>query len=110
MSDPSPLVPAPAGPTPLASGAASAAAANAYQSVAQSGAITIQDGVDNLRNLMTISTTAIGVAMALYIKTKDPFYLQVITAAQGLVETGTTQLTAIGTAAAGVVNGFPSGS
>ncbi len=93
----------------LASVAAATAAAKAYQSVAQSGAIAIQDGVDNLRNLMTISTTAIGVAMAKFIATQDAFYLQVITEAQGLVTTGATQLTDIGTAASGVINGFPSG-
>lgn len=39
-------------------------AGKAYQSVAQSAAIAIQDATDNLRNINTISATAIGVAMA----------------------------------------------
>ena len=36
----------------------------AFQSVAQSTALAVQDAVDNLRNVNTISSTAIGVAMA----------------------------------------------
>lgn len=39
-------------------------AMKAYQSVAQSTALAIQDSVDNLRNINTISTTALGVAVA----------------------------------------------
>ncbi len=39
-------------------------AGKAYQSVAQSAAIAIQDAVDALRNVSTISTTASGVVIA----------------------------------------------
>lgn len=39
----------------------------AYQSVAQSAAIAIQDAADYLRNVTTIATTAAGVAMAQYL-------------------------------------------
>lgn len=106
-----PSLPVPSVPRGMsrASAARAAATANAYQSVAQSAAIAVQDAADNLRNLMTISTTAIGVAMAQYLATQDSFYLKVIQQAQRLVATGTTQFTAVGKAAARVVSGFPSG-
>jgi hypothetical protein len=39
-------------------------AGKAYQSVAQSTALAIQDATDTLRNINTISATAIGVAIA----------------------------------------------
>ena len=41
-----------------------AASIRAYQAVAQSSAIVIQDAADYLRNMETISTTAIGSALA----------------------------------------------
>jgi hypothetical protein len=84
-----------------------AGAGKAYQSVAQSGAIVVQDAADNLRNVMTISTTAIGVAMAKYIATQDPFYLKVITHAQNLVDTSASQFKTLGQDAAKVVSKFP---
>ena len=42
----------------------SGASAKALQSVAQSVALAIQDATDNLRNVNTIGTTAIGAAMS----------------------------------------------
>lgn len=44
-------------------------AGKAYQSVAQSAAIAVQDAADALRNVSTIATTAAGVAMAQYLAT-----------------------------------------
>ena len=85
-------------------------AGKAYQSVAQSAAIAVQDSVDNLRNISAISTTAVGVAMAEYIASggTDAVWKEVIQEAQGLIAIAVEQLTSVGTAAAGVVSGFPS--
>lgn len=46
-------------------------AGKAYQSVAQSSAIAIQDATDQLRNFGTIGTTAAGVAVAQMLATGD---------------------------------------
>lgn len=79
-----------------------AAEGRAFQSIAQSVAISIQDAVDNLRNVETISTTAIGVAMAQYLATQNPVYQDVIKQAQGLMGSAIDNYTAIGKAAAGI--------
>jgi hypothetical protein len=83
----------------------------AFQSVAQSAAIAVQDAADTLRNISTISTTAVGVAMAQILATGDPEgkYEKALKHAQGLVPTATTDFQNIGTAAAAVLSGFPSG-
>jgi len=83
----------------------------AFQSVAQSTAIAVQDAADTLRNISTISTTAVGVAMAQILATGDPEgkYAKAITQAQGLVTVATTDFQNIGTAAADVLRGFPCG-
>ena len=86
-----------------------AGAGKAYQSVAQSAAIAVQDGADYLRNVSTISSTAIGIAMAQYAATQDAKYLEVIAAAQALVPVASQAFETIGQSAAAVVNAFPSG-
>lgn len=48
---------------------AAAHSGKAYQYIAAASAMAIQDATDNLRNLTTISTTAIGVAMAQMLET-----------------------------------------
>ncbi|NVK72148.1 hypothetical protein C0J08_20175 [Marinomonas sp. CT5] len=78
----------------------------ARQSIAQSTAIAVQDAADNLRNLNTISTTAIGVAMAELIATGDPKYITVIEQAQKVMEKGTANFAELGTKAADVAKGF----
>lgn len=78
----------------------------AYQKVAQAAAFAVQDATDYLRNIQTIATAAQGVAMSLMIETKDPFYLTVLTAAQGAVTAAQTNFAEVGTAAAGVVKDF----
>ncbi|SBS31107.1 hypothetical protein MSP8887_01435 [Marinomonas spartinae] len=78
----------------------------ARQSIAQSTAIAVQDAADNLRNLNTISTTAIGVAMAELIATGDPKYIVVIEQAQKIMEKGTANFADLGTKAADVAKGF----
>lgn len=78
----------------------------AKQSVAQSTAIAVQDAADNLRNLNTISTTAIGVAMAELLATGDPKYITVIEQAQKIMEKGTANFAELGGKAAEVAKGF----
>lgn len=46
-------------------------AGKAFQSVAQSAAIAVQDATDYLRNISTICTTAFGVFMAKFASTGD---------------------------------------
>ena len=46
------------------------------------------DATDNLRNLNTLSTTAIGVALSQYVLTGDPKYGEMIEQAQRIVSNG----------------------
>ncbi|MCG9595173.1 hypothetical protein L1D15_00410 [Vibrio sp. Isolate25] len=78
----------------------------AKQSVAQSTAIAVQDAADNLRNLNTISTTAIGVALSELLATGDPKYVQVIEQAQKIMEKGTANFAELGSKAAEVAKKF----
>jgi hypothetical protein len=84
-------------------------AGKAYQSVAQSTALAIQDAADNLRNINSISATAIGVAMAQFLETKDPAYAQAIDIATKMSVDAANTFRMIGTNAADVLNGYPSG-
>lgn len=85
-------------------------AGKAYQSVAQSTAIAIQDATDALRNVATIATTASGVAMAQMLATPpNPGASQVLTAAQNMMTSATKDYVAIGMAAADILKEFPSG-
>ena len=84
-------------------------AGKAYQSVAQSTAIAIQDATDNLRNLNTISATAMGVSMAQFIETGDSKYAQAIELAQKMSTMAASNFMLVGTNAADVVKGYPSG-
>ncbi len=90
--------------------ATAAGAGKAYQSVAQSAALAIQDATDNLRSLETVANTAIGVALGKYLK--DPTnttYPTVIKNAQGMVTQGATQLANAGKAAKKILGNFPTG-
>jgi hypothetical protein len=82
----------------------------AYQSVAQSSALAVQDAVDNLRNINTISTTALGVAMAQMLA--DPplasQYDHVVTSAQNISTAAAANFLTIGQNAATVMNAFAS--
>ena len=82
-------------------------AGKAYQSVAQSTAITVQDATDMLRSLSAIATTAAGVAMAQYVATQEQRYLAVLQETQVLIASATANFTNIGAAAAAVLAGFP---
>ncbi|MEA1672210.1 hypothetical protein [Nitrospirillum sp. BR 11163] len=84
-------------------------AGKAYQSVAQSAAIAVQDATDTLRNLSTIATTAAGVAIAQFIATGEPKYAAALEQAKGLLKTASEDFSDIGTAASNVLKNFPSG-
>ena len=83
-------------------------AGKAYQSVAQSTAIAVQDATDALRNITTIATAASGVAMAQMLA-GNPNGQTVLNEAQKMMVAATTDYTNIGTAAAAILKGFPSG-
>lgn len=84
-------------------------AGKAYQSVAQSSAIAVQDATDSLRNLTTLSMTAMGVAMSEFLATGDPKFLQAIEHASKMMTDAATLFQTVGQNAAAVLNGFPSG-
>jgi hypothetical protein len=84
-------------------------AGKAYQSVAQSSAIAVQDATDALRNITTIMTTAVGVAMAQFLATGKPQYADVIEKAQDVMGNAAEDYGKIGAAAATVLKSFPSG-
>lgn len=85
-------------------------AGKAYQSVAQSMAIAIQDATDNLRNINSITTTAIGVALAEGIATGNmATYTEVLTQVNTVLTNATANFTALGTAATTIATTFPSG-
>lgn len=75
---------------------ANAAVNSAQQSIAQSTAIALADATDNLRNLNTLSTTAIGVALSQYIETGDAKFSSIIQEAQQIVTRGTDNFSAVG--------------
>jgi hypothetical protein len=84
-------------------------AGKAYQSVAQSAAIAIQDAADALRNVSTIATTASGVAMAQLLATGEPKYAEALVTAQGMMKSATEDFAQIGAAASTILKNFPSG-
>jgi hypothetical protein len=82
----------------------------AFQSVAQSAAIAIQDATDTLRNVSTIASTAAGVALAQYVATLMPEYKDVITESQTMMTNAVANFKAVGEEATKVVNNFPFGT
>ncbi|MBL9101220.1 MAG: hypothetical protein JNL82_09690 [Myxococcales bacterium] len=85
-------------------------AGKAYQSVAQSTAIAVQDAADNLRNVGLISSTAAGVALSQMLATGETTpYTEVLTQAQTLMQSAVTNFATIGQSAAQILREFPSG-
>lgn len=85
-------------------------AGKAYQSVAQSAAITIQDATDQLRNMGVIGTTAAGVAVAQMLATGNvEKYSPILEQINTLLTNSATNYSTIGEDAAKVLNGFPTG-
>lgn len=77
----------------------------AYQSVAQSAAIAIQDATDALRNLTTVATTAAGVAtaQALAGSPNEPAMTQI----GGMMEKAIADYKSLGEAVIAVLKDFP---
>jgi hypothetical protein len=85
-------------------------AGKAYQSVAQSTAIAVQDATDNLRNVSLISSTAFGVALSQMLATGDAKpYAEVIGQAERIMKDAVTSFQTIGTSAATILRDFPTG-
>src|SRR5713226_986650 len=78
-------------------------AGKAYQSVAQSAAIAIQDAADALRNVSTIATTASGVAMAQLLATGEDKYAKALSHAQDMMKSATEDFTQVGLAASTIL-------
>jgi len=83
-------------------------AGKAFQSVAQSTAIAVQDAADYLRNIATISSTAQGVAMAQLLATGEDKYVTALEQAQKMTVQATSNFRDVGSNAADVLKGFPS--
>ncbi len=85
-------------------------AGKAYQSVAQSTALAIQDAVDNLRNINTVSTTAQGVAMAQMLaqETTTP-WSDILVQAQKMSTEAAANFLLIGQNATAILTAFPTG-
>ena len=87
-------------------------AGKAYQVVAQSMAIAIQDATDHLRNISTISSTAVAVGTELMIANPEKFeqYSKILDKAQGSITRATLSFEKIGKDAGQILKDFPSGS
>ncbi|MES2195392.1 MAG: hypothetical protein V4517_13310 [Pseudomonadota bacterium] len=84
-------------------------AGKAYQLVAQSAAIAVQDATDALRGVSIIAATAAGVAMTRFLASGDPKYLLGLTAARDMMTTATDDFAKVAAAAANAVAEFPTG-
>ena len=86
-------------------------AGKAYQSVAQSSAIAIQDATDALRNITTMATSAAGIAIAQMLANPATasLYKDVLTEAQTIMTNAAADYSTIGTAAAAILQEFPAG-
>ena len=81
----------------------------AYQAVAQSTAIAIQDAADYLRNMGTITSTTIGVAFAEWMVTKKAKpYQEIIQQATDTMNDAKKTFGDIGSAATTVLQNYPS--
>ncbi|MEM7353348.1 MAG: RebB family R body protein [Acidobacteriota bacterium] len=76
------------------------------KAVAQAAVIAIQDAVDHLRQLQTLSITAISVAMAGLLETGEPRFNEAIREAEALVDRGAEQMQRIAREAEDMVHRF----
>jgi len=85
-------------------------AGKAYQSVSQSSAIAVQDATDNLRNITTLSTTAMGVAISQMLATGEvDKYAPIIAQASDMIKNSTSNFKTIGENASDLLKNFPVG-
>ncbi len=87
-------------------------AGKAYQAVAQSMAIAIQDVTDHLRNISTLTSTAVAVATERMVAEpeKADLYSKIIAKAQANMNRTADSFEKIGVHAGNVLKDFPSGS
>jgi hypothetical protein len=84
-------------------------AGKAYHAVAQAAAIAVQDAADSLRGMTALASTAAGVALAQYLATGDPRFLEALDRSRGLVDRAIADYAAIGAASAKIVKDFRAG-
>lgn len=85
-------------------------AGKAYQSVSQSSAIAVQDATDSLRNVSTMGTTAMGVAIAQMLATGDvEKYSPIIDKANEMIQNSAANFKTIGSNAGTLLKEFPVG-
>jgi len=85
-------------------------AGKAYQSVAQSTALAVQDAADALRNVSTMATTAAGVALAQILATgQAELYQPTLDSAQSIMTNAIADFGKIGMAAGEILKTFPAG-
>jgi hypothetical protein len=81
----------------------------AYQKVAQAAAFAVQDAIDYMRNIMTISTAAQGIALQKMVENPAtaPAYEPILLFAQAAVLAAQQNFSSIGTAATTIAKEFP---
>ena len=79
----------------------------ARQLVAQSAAIAVQDAVATLRNLNSMSATAIGVSLAQYIQTGDYKFITAISNANTVAKNAAQNFGDVGQKAGDILANFP---
>lgn len=84
-------------------------AGKAYAAVAQAAAIAVQDATDALRNATTTAQAAAGIALAQYLESGNPLYLEALDATAKFVSASIANYAAATTAAAAALKEFPSG-
>ncbi len=84
-------------------------AGKAYQAAAGAAALAIQDAVDSLRHTGTVATTASGLALAQFLASGDPRYLEALSGIQTMMTEATRNFAAVSAAATQMLNEFPSG-
>ncbi|MGI0116770.1 hypothetical protein [Zooshikella sp. RANM57] len=76
-----------------------------HQSLSQSAAIAVQDATDQMRNVNTISLTAIGMAMAQMLSSGDvEKYEPIIDKVNALLKNSTDNFNSVGDSACEIIN------
>jgi exosome complex RNA-binding protein Rrp42 (RNase PH superfamily) len=84
-------------------------AGKAYQMVAQTSALAIQDAVDSLRNAGTLADAASAAALSQLMATGEPRYADVLKAAEQMRADAVNIFSARTKAAIAALNEFPAG-
>lgn len=82
-------------------------AGKAYQAVAQSMAVAIQDATDALRGTSILAATAASVSVVKFLTHGDPKYLQGIAAAREMMMDATDQFAKVSANATTIITAFP---